>query len=265
MHKISGILEILDPRSKIISFLAIISCIILTPITRFKDFELYFLVLLAIVLLSRITPGQIVKKMSILIPCIFFIAMFVPFVKEGFVCWSMKIGYWKLEITNRGALAFLNIVVKSSLSFLLLIIASSTTTFSNFIKGLELFRLPRFLILLVSFIHRCLFVYLYKAAQQLEVSYRWFIGSQYRVPSRVLGFVAGMLRTRTHERLEKRYESTANRRFQKEIPRVIDFKISSLDIVFVTCIITSLLCIASGLVYKIECVQRRNAHIWCRF
>ena len=50
MKRTNSLLENLDPRSKIISFLAIIFCMILTPITRLKDFGLYFLVILVMAL-----------------------------------------------------------------------------------------------------------------------------------------------------------------------------------------------------------------------
>ncbi|TVL99307.1 MAG: hypothetical protein CV087_18650 [Candidatus Brocadia sp. WS118] len=126
MLEISDFLENLDPRSKIISFLAIIFCIILTPITRFKDFGLYFLLILGISFLSSITPRQVLKRIRILIPFVLFMAMLVPFVKDGVVCWSMKMGYWKWEITSGGVWTFLNIVVKSGLIFLLLIIDNAT-------------------------------------------------------------------------------------------------------------------------------------------
>lgn len=180
MLKMPGFLENLDPRSKIISFLAIIVCIILTPITRFKDFELYFLLILGMAFLSSITARQILKRIRILIPFILFMSIIMPFIKEGLVCWSMKIGYWKLEITSGGVWIFLSIVVKTSLSFLLLIIDN-----------------------------------------------------------------AAIIRI-----------------FHGEMWSAKDFRISSLDFLFIAGIIASLLCIVSGFVYKIEFMRAKNVHVW---
>lgn len=257
-----GFLENLDPRSKIISFFAIICCIFLTPIVRFKDFGLYFLVILAIVFLSRITPGQILKRISILMPWIFLTAMFVPFIKEGVVCWSMKIGYWKLEITDKGAWTFLNIIIKSGLSLLLLIIASLTTTFSDFAKGLELLHFPRILIMLLYFTGHSLLVFLSGTAQLFQTNCLRFFCTQYGQLLRVSGFMTGKLTDRTFERPEKRYEPATFHELQGEIRGAKVFRISSLDFLFVTGIIVSLFCIASGLVYKIECMKRRDVHVW---
>ena len=134
MKLTNSLLEKLDPRTKIISFLLVILCMILTPITRIRDFGLYFLLIVAIGFFSKITPRQILKKVCILVPFVLFIAMFVPFIKEGNVCWSLKINNWKLDITYEGVWTFLNIIVKSTLSIFLLVIATSTTTFPDFLK-----------------------------------------------------------------------------------------------------------------------------------
>lgn len=257
-----GILENLDPRSKIISFLAMICCIILTPIVRFKDFELYFLVILTIMFLSQITPGQMLKRTSILIPWILIMAAFVPFVKEGFVCWSMNIGYWKFEITDKGVWTFLNIIIKSSLSALLLIIASLTTTFSDFMKGLELLHFPRLSIKILYFMCRSLFVFLSKTARMFQAKYLRFTDFPYGQPSQVSGYMARKLMGRTHERPEKRNKPKNPLELHAKIREAKEFSISSLDFIFITGIIVSLLCIVSGLVYKIEYIKRRDVHVW---
>ena len=83
------LVENLDPRAKIVSFLAIILCIILTPITRYKDFQLYFLLILSLTFFSGTTVGQVFKRACVLIPFILAMALFVPFLKEGQV-WGLS-------------------------------------------------------------------------------------------------------------------------------------------------------------------------------
>ncbi len=262
MRFTNSLLENLDPRTKIISFLAIILCMILTPITRIKDFGLYFLLILAISLLTRVTPGQILKRMCILIPFVLFIAMFVPFVKVGHVCWSLKIGYWKLDVTYEGAWTFLNIIVKSSLSILLLVIASSTTTFSDFLSGLDLFRLPRLLVMLMSFMYRYIFVLLDEAKRLMRARSLRYFGSRYREQFRVVGYMVGVLFIRTFERAERIYSAMILRGFSGEMRSIKRFRFSSLDFLFIAGIIVSLVFIVSGLIYKIERIKMSNAHLW---
>ena len=112
MKPAHSLLENLDPRSKILAFLAIVFCMVLTPITRLKDFELYFLLILILGFLSKVTPAQVLRKVFILIPFVLFIGLFVPFLKEGHECCSIQILGWKLGITHEGIWTFFNIIVK---------------------------------------------------------------------------------------------------------------------------------------------------------
>ncbi len=260
-----SLLESLDPRSKIISFLAIIFCMILTPITRFKDFGLYFLLVLAVTFLSNVSPKQIFKRMIVIVPFVIFIAVFVPFLKEGIVYKSLKIGYWKLDITYEGILTFLNIIIKSSLSVFLLVVASSTTPFADFLKGLDLLHIPRLLIMLMSFLYRYLFVLLDEARRLMRARSLRYFGSKYKEQFRVIGYMVGVLFIRTFERAERIYSAMVVRGFHGEIPSAKHFKLSYRDFFFIIGIIIFLFCIVSGLIYKLEFFKKLyNIHLWQR-
>lgn len=260
--KYTSFMEKLDPRTKIVSFLAIILCMILTPVARLKDFGLYFLLILAISFFSRTTPAQILKRLCILLPFVLFMAMFVPFVKQGQVCWSLKIGYWKLNVTCEGVWTFLNIIIKSGLSILLLILASSTTTFTDFLKGLDLLHLPRILVMLMSFMYRYIFVLLEEARRLMRARSLRYFGSRYREQFRVLGYMIGMLFIRTYERAERIYHAMILRGFSEEIHSMKHSRFSSVDYLFIAGIIVSLICIVSGLIYQMEHIKISNAHLW---
>ena len=262
MKSTNSLLEKLDPRTKIISFLSVILCMILTPITRIRDFELYFLLILAIGFFSGITPRQILKRLCILIPFVIFIAMFIPFVKEGSVCLSLKISNWNLDITYEGVWTFLNIIVKSTLSIFLLVIATSTTTFPDFIKGLDMLRVPRLLVMLMSFMYRYIFVLIDEARKLMRARSLRYFGSRYKEQFRVIGFMIGVLFIRTFERAERIYSAMIIRGFSGEVLSVKRFRFSSMDILFMVGIIVSLVCIVSGLVNKIEHIRVTGAHLW---
>ena len=258
----NSVLEKLDPRIKIISFLAIIFCMILTPIIHLKDFGLYFLLMLIISFLSKVTSRQLLKRVCHLIPFVLFITMFIPFLKEGNVWWSLSIGYLKLSVTYEGAWTFLNVIVKSSLSIYLLVIASSTTTFPDFLKGFEMLRAPRLLVMLMSFMYRYIFVLLDEARRLIRARSLRYFNSRYREQFRIIGYMIGVLFIRTFERAERIYSAMVVRGFHGEMVNVRRFKLSYMDIMFIIGIIISLLCIVSGLVYKIECIKIRDVHLW---
>ncbi|GAN34743.1 MAG: cobalt ABC transporter permease component [Candidatus Brocadia sinica] len=193
---------------------------------------------------------------------VLFIAIFVPFVKEGQVCWSLKIGYWKMDVTYEGAWTFLNIIVKSGLSILLLVIASSTTTFPDFLHGLDLFRLPRLLVILMSFMYRYIFVLLDEAKRLMRARSLRYFGSRYVEQFRVLGYMIGILFIRTFERAERIYSAMILRGFSGEMRSVKRFGFSYIDFLFIAGIIVSLMFIVSGLIYKMEHVKISNVHLW---
>ncbi len=256
------LVENLDPRAKIVSFLAIILCIILTPITRYKDFQLYFLLILSLTFFSGTTVGQVFKRACVLIPFILAMALFVPFLKEGQVWGYLSVGYWKFAVTYEGAWMFLNVMVKSSLSILLFVLASSTTTFPDFLKGLDMLRAPRLLIMLTSFMYRYIFVLIEEARRLIRARAMRYFGLRYKEQFFVVGYMVGGLFIRTFERAERIYSAMVLRGFSGEIPCVKRFKLSYKDFLFTAAIFILLSGIVSGLIYKIGCIKVSDARVW---
>ena len=256
------LVENLDPRAKIVSFLAIILCIILTPITRYKDFELYFLLILSLTFFSGTTVGQLFKRACVLIPFILAMALFVPFLKEGQVWGYLSVGYWKFAVTYEGAWMFLNVMVKSSLSILLFVLASSTTTFPDFLKGLDMLRAPRLLIMLTSFMYRYIFVLIEEARRLIRARAMRYFGLRYKEQFFVVGYMVGGLFIRTFERAERIYSAMVLRGFSGEIPCVKRFRLSYKDFLFTAAVFILLTGIVSGLIYKIGCIKTPDARVW---
>lgn len=253
----ASLLEKLDPRTKIISFLSVILCMILTPITRIRDFGLYFLLILTIGFLSKLTPGQILKRVCILITFFLLIALFVAFIKEGEVCWTLKIIYWEFDITYEGILTSLTIVLKSALSLFLLVIAFSTTTFPDFLKGLDMLRLPRLLVLAMSFIYR-------SVSELIDRARRLASAGPPRCNSDGHNdrYMIRELCIRTIERAGRIIGAFIIREFSGEAMSDKRMKFSLIDILFMAGIIISLLCIVSGLINDIMQIRVSSTHLW---
>ena len=111
----------------------------------------------------------------------------------------MKISNWKFDITYEGVWTFLNIIVKSTLSILLLVIATSTTTFPDFLKGLDMLRIPRLLVMLMSFMYRYIFVLIDEARRLMRARSLRYFGSRYKEQFRTMGYMIGVLFIRTFE------------------------------------------------------------------
>lgn len=253
----ASLLEKLDPRTKIISFLSVILCMIMTPITRIRDFGLYFLLILMIGFLSKLTPGQILKRVCILISFFLLIALFVAFIKEGEVCWTLKIIYWEFDITYEGILTSLTIVLKSALSLFLLVIAFSTTTFPEFLKGLDMLRLPRLPVLAMSFMYRSVSELIDRARRLTSA-----IPPRCNSDGHNKGYMIRELCIRTIERAGRIIGALLIREFSGEAMSDKRMKFSLIDILFMAGIIISLLCIVSGLINDIMQIRVSSTHLW---
>ena len=258
----ASLLEKLDPRTKIISFLSVILCMILTPITRIRDFGLYFLLILMIGFLSKLTPGQILKRVCILITFFLLIALFVAVIKEGEVCCTLKIIYWEFDITYEGILTSLTIVLKSALSLFLLVIAFSTTTFSDFLKGLDMLRIPRLLVLAMSFMYRSVSELIDRARRLTSAGSLRCFSDGHDEQFRVMRYTIGALFIRTIKRAGEIAGAVIIREFSGEVMSVKRMKFSFIDILFMTGIIISLLCIVSGLINDIMQIRVSGTHLW---
>lgn len=127
----------LDPRTKLITTFAFILVVALTPPPRWQAFALYFALLAGLLLLSKLPPLYVLKRSLVIVPFVLFIAIFIPFLKPGEVAGSYNIWIWEVSITYSGLLVMWNVVIKAWLSVLSLIMLSSTTKFSELLKGLE--------------------------------------------------------------------------------------------------------------------------------
>ena len=146
----------LDPRTKIITTFAFILMLVLTPPQRWEAFALYFALIAGLVLISRIPPLHVLKRSLVIVPFVLFIAIFIPFLKTSEPSGSYNIWIW--QVSSSGLLILWNVVIKAWLSILSLILLSSTTKFSELLKGLEQLRMPQVLVMILSFMYRYMFV-----------------------------------------------------------------------------------------------------------
>ncbi|MDR4507020.1 MAG: energy-coupling factor transporter transmembrane protein EcfT [Candidatus Brocadiaceae bacterium] len=258
-------LKRLDPRSKILSFSAIFLCIIFSPITRPKDFGLYFLLLLAIALLSGITPAQIIKKIYVSILILFFLGMFFPFIKKGSVFWSFNISHWKLDITYEGIWIFLNITVKSALSIFLLATASLTTSLTDFSYGLYRLHLPRSVISSFSFSCCCIIMLLEETGKVLRGKTGFFYCPGNKNVLQTPANVNNTLSDRVRRKIKIIRRKTILRKNREGISNTEHFRYSLIDFLFVISVSIVLLFIFFGWAYTIKYIKMNDTHLWQRF
>ena len=203
----------LDPRTKFITTLIFILVVISTPPTRWQAFALYFLIIATLLLLSRLPTIYVLKRSLVIMPFVLLIAIFIPFFKEGEVAGSYNIWLWQVSVTYSGLQVLWNVLIKAWLSILSLILLTSTTKLANLLKGLEQLRMPRVMVMILSFMYRYIFVLVDEVMRMKQARDSRNFGGKRLWQMRTIGNMIGTLFIRSYERGERVYAAMLARGF----------------------------------------------------
>ena len=203
----------LDPRTKLITTLSFILMVVLTPVSRWQAFVLYFVLVATLIIMSRVPLLYVLKRSLVIIPFVVLIAIFIPFFKEGEVAGSYNIWVWELTVTHSGIQVFLNILAKAWLSILSLILLTATTRFSHLLRGMEQLRLPRVMVMILSFMYRYIFVLVDEVMRMRQARDSRNLGGGRLRQIRTVGNMIGTLFIRSYERGERVYAAMMARGF----------------------------------------------------
>ena len=203
----------LDPRTKLITTLVFILVVITTPPTRWPVFALYFCLITTLLLLSKVPIFYILKRSLVIMPFVLLIAIFIPFFKEGEVAGSYNVWLWQLSVTYSGLQVLWNVIIKAWLSILSLILLTATTKFTNLLKGLEQLRMPRVMVMLLSFMYRYIFVLVDEVMRLKQARDSRNFGGRRLWQIRTIGNMIGTLFIRSYERGERVYAAMLARGF----------------------------------------------------
>ena len=203
----------LDPRTKFITTLLLILALVLTPTSQWLAFALYLVIIAALIFLSTVPIGYILKRSLVIMPFVALIAIFIPFFKEGEVVGSYNIWLWQVSVTYSGLQVLMNILIKAWLSILSLIWLTSTTKLANLLKGLEQLRMPRVMVMLLSFMYRYIFVLVDEVMRMRQARDSRNFGGSRLWQMRTIGNMIGTLFIRSYERGERVYAAMLARGF----------------------------------------------------
>ncbi len=216
----------LDPRTKFITSLALVVLVVLTPIKNWQAFVLYFCLITSCLAISKLPPLYVLKRSLVIFPFVLMIAIFIPFFKPGEVAGSYNIWLWHVSVTYDGLLVLANVVTKAWLCILSLILLSATTKFTDLLKGLKQLKLPKVIVLILSFMYRYIFVLVDEVMRMRQArDSRNFGGGRLR-QLKTIGSMIGTLFIRSYERGERIYVAMLARGFDGEVRslRQLSFK-----------------------------------------
>ncbi len=232
----------LDPRTKLICSLAFILAVVLTPAGTWRVFASYLGILVVLILLSKLPIGYVLKRSLVIFPFVILIAVFVPFFKQGQEAVGYDIGTWHIAVTYEGLSVLINVMIKSWLCILCLIVLSSSTRFEELLHGMDRLKVPRIFVQITAFMYRYMFVLADQAMRmQMARDSRNFGLNRINI-FKTMGNMIGMLFIRSYERAERIYAAMLSRGYYGEIVAVNQLKFRIPDACFALSLCLLLVC-----------------------
>jgi cobalt/nickel transport system permease protein len=232
----------LDPRSKLLGSLAFILLVVITPVGNWRLLAAYFIAVAGWVLLSRVPPFYVLKRSLVIFPFVVMIAIFMPFFKQGQAVAGWDIGAWHIQVTYEGLVVFLNVVVKSWICILCLIILSSSTKFEQILRGMYSLKVPGVFVHITSFMYRYVFVLADQAMRMQMARDSRNFGMKRSNTFKTMGGMIGILFIRSYERGERIYAAMLSRGYTRDIFEMSKLQFRAPDAYFALAISLVLVC-----------------------
>ena len=232
-----------SPVIKLISFVMFIVFIVLTDPSLFMSFALYGCLIVVLIFMSRIPITYILKKAISIVPFIFAIAIFIPFLKEGKALWEHDFGILRLAVTHEGLMMFWNVIIKACLSVLCMVLLMASTGFTKLLKASEDLKIPKLIVMIFSFMYRYIFV-LQDQLERMKVAKDSRSVGGKRLPQiKALSNMLGVLFIKSYERGEAIYLAMCSRGFDGRIITFDQDRINKSDVFFLLILGILLTCI----------------------
>ncbi len=229
-----SVIHRLDPRGKLVVTLAFITAVALTPSGSWLAYGLYFAVIAVLIALSRLPVSHFLKRSLVIIPFVLLMAVFIPFFKEGEVAGSYNLWLWQVSVTHSGLQVLWNIMAKAWLSILSLILLTSTTSFTSILKGLEQLRMPKVIVMIMSFMYRYIFLLTDEVLRMKQARDSRNLGGGRKLwQIGTVGNMIGTLFIRSYERGERVYVSMVARGFDGHSRTLERLCFSRRDVLFI--------------------------------
>ncbi|OGO23627.1 MAG: cobalt ECF transporter T component CbiQ [Chloroflexi bacterium RBG_16_50_9] len=236
----------LDPRTKFVAVFFFILAVTLTAPAAWPVFAVYFILIATQVFLSRVPILYIFKRSLVIIPFVVLVAVFVPFFTQGQVAVGFRIGPWDVSVTYHGLQVLGTILAKSWLSILALILLTSTTRMTDLLRGLERLRLPRVMVIILSFMYRYIFVMVDEVLRMKRARDSRNFGSGRRLwQIKTIGRMAGTLFIRSYERGERVYAAMLSRGYDGQSRTLNELSFARSDVLF--CLVFGVAIISTGI------------------
>jgi cobalt/nickel transport system permease protein len=236
----------LDARVKIISFMALVIVAVSTPPEYFMAFAAYALILIAAIAISKVPLQYFAMRLLVILPFIVLVAIAIPFVHTSSALTIPGIDLNPANASRSGWMILWNVTVKAFIAITALSVMSATTTFPDFIKGLEHMRVPRALIMPSVFMYRYIFVLIDEALRMKRAADSRLYEGRWLRHAGTIGRMIGTLFLRSYERGERVYAAMIARGFDGSMPSGAGTQLRAADFAFLSIMLALTIAVRIG-------------------
>jgi cobalt/nickel transport system permease protein len=189
----------LDPRAKIVGLIGLVVVAVSLPPGAWTAFASILAILAGLVVVSRLRPLYVLRRMTIEIPFLIAAAM-LPFTVEDGLALGAAVG------------------LKVTIGVLAMVILSSTTPFPRLLRGFELLRAPRLITVIVAFMWRYLHVLGEEVSRMKRAREARGYSANWLWQATSTGPLIATLFIRSLERGERVYLAMASRGYEGSMP-----------------------------------------------
>ena len=192
--------------------------------------------LIVVAALARVSPRTVWTRVRVVLPLVLFVAVFVPFVREG-----DPVDLGPVTVSEQGLATFATVSAKAILGTCSAVLLGATTSFPDVLHALERLRAPRLLILIAAFMYRYLFVIVDEVQRMRAALAARGYAPRHALQAAAIGRVATALFLRTYERAERVHLAMLARGWSQTMPRLNVLTYTRADAVFLAALAASLL------------------------
>lgn len=204
----------LDARVKVLVVLMCLSLWVTTPPGRWIPLGFALLLLVGAAVLSRVPLRYLLARSLPAAGFVALMAVLAPFRPGGEVLVRLTPA---VAVSEEGARLYAAVISKAFLSVAAVVLLSSTTSFATILEAMERLRLPRTLVMIVSFAYRYLFVIVEEALRMKRARDARLFGGRWLWHSTVIGRMIGTLFLHSYERAERVYQAMIARGYDPGI------------------------------------------------
>lgn len=226
----------LDPRAKLIGLSGVTLVAVSAPLRAWPAYVACAAALAVIAAVARVSPRTLWSRASVVLPLVLFVAVFVPFVREG-----DPVDLGPLTVSEQGLATLATVSAKAILGTLSAVLLGATTSFPDVLHALERLRAPRLLVLIAAFMYRYLFVIVEEVGRMRAALAARGYAPRHALQAAAIGRVATALFLRTYERAERVHLAMLARGWNQTMPRLDVIAFRRTDALFLAALGTSLL------------------------